>query len=83
MGLGAVEQVGPTTQLFLKHRPECGLRTQNLETVDTGVDTTLSKRERGAGSVCGLESVDGEAGSVGRGVGSVDRGCGQCGALTC
>lgn len=54
MCLGAVEQVGPTTQLFLKYGPECGFWTQHLETVDTGVDTALSERERGVESGSGL-----------------------------
>lgn len=54
VGLGAVEQVGPTAQLLLKHRPERRLRTQNLETMDPSVDTTLSEG-RGRGGVSGYK----------------------------
>lgn len=49
VGLGAVEQVGPTAQLLLEHRPERRLRTQNLKPVDPGVDTTLLERGEGGG----------------------------------
>ncbi len=59
VGLGAVEQVGPTAQLLLKHRPERRFRTQNLETVDPSVDTTLSERGEGVSVDGGVRWVDG------------------------
>lgn len=59
MGLGAVEQVGPTAQLLLKHGPERRLWTQNLETVDPGVNASLSEGGEG-------RSADGGRGAGGR-----------------
>ena len=47
VGLGAIEQVGPTAQLLLKHRPERRFWTQNLKTMDSGVNAALSQRGGG------------------------------------